>query len=262
MKVFLEHFRELYRYRVLIESLVWREVKARYRGSLLGYFWTLLNPLLLLMVYRLVFSKYTQGVVMPDYAVFLFVGLLPWLWLSTSITTGVTSISSGGALITRVCLPPQVLPAVAVLSNLVNLVLALPIALGAATYYGHYPAPALVALPLVMLLELVFIYGMVLVLSALTVRFRDVAQLVQNLVMVWFFLTPIVYPLDKIQPQYRTIAMLNPATSLLRPFQEILYARTFPSPHFLGLAALWAIALVPAAIYVFESMRDEFAEQI
>jgi lipopolysaccharide transport system permease protein len=262
VRLVFEHFHELYRHRVLIESLVWREVKARYRGSMLGYFWTLLNPLLLLMVYRLVFTKYTAAVVIPNYAVFVFVGLLPWLWLSTSVTTGAVSISSGGALITRVCVPPQVLPAVSVLSNLANLVLALPVAIAAAAAYGIYPAAPLALLPLALLSELVFLYALVLLLAAVTVRFRDVAFLVQNLVMIWFFLTPIAYPLDGVPAAYQLIARINPATALLRPFQEILYHRAFPSPLFLALGAAWALGLVPLGVYVFESLRNDFAEQI
>jgi lipopolysaccharide transport system permease protein len=257
-----DHFRELWRYRVLIESLVWREVKARYRGSVLGYVWTLLNPLLLLAVYRLVFTKYTQAVLIPNYAVFLFVGILPWLWLSSSVSNGAGSIYHGGALITRVCIPPQVLPAVAVLSNLVNLLFALPVALAAAAVYGIYPAPALAALPLVIGLELIFLYALALFLAALTVRFRDVEFLVQNIIMIWFFLTPIVYPLDKVPEQYRAVALANPATALLRPFQEIIYHRALPTPAFLALAAAWSIGLVLISVRAFESMRDTLAEEI
>src|SRR5438105_12169436 len=127
---------------------MWREVMARYRRSILGFFWTLLNPLLLLVVYRLVFTRLTHAVDIHDYAVFVFIGILPWLWLTSSVTNGCTSISQGGSLITRVCMPPQVLPAVAVLANLVNFVLALPLAVLAAAAYGVYPSPYAVLLPL------------------------------------------------------------------------------------------------------------------
>ncbi len=262
MRLLGHHFRELYRHRLLIESLVRREVTARYRGSILGYFWTLLNPLMLLFVYHLIFTRYTKAVDLPNYFVFVFVGILPWLWLSTSITTGSTSISQGGALLSRVCIPPQVLPAVAVLSNLVNLLLGLPVALLAAAAVGILPSPAFALLPVVIAVELAFLYPVVLVLATITVRFRDVAFLVQNLLTIWFFLTPIAYPLAMVPGGYRAIVVANPATALLVPFQQICYEGAFPAPLFLAIGAAWAALSLPVAVWIFESMRDDMVEDI
>ncbi len=262
LSVVLEHFRELYRHRVLIESLVWRDVKARYRGSVLGYFWTLLNPLLLLLVYQLVFTKYTRAVELHNYAVFLFVGLLPWLWLSSSISTGTNSIIAGGNLITRVCIPPQVLPTVTVLSTLVNFILALPIALIAATAYGIFPAPALILLPLLIVLELFFLYAVVLMLAAMTVRFRDIAFLVHSLLTIWFFLSPIAYPIAAVPERYRTLILANPMAPLLLAFQEVIFFRRPPSATLLALATGWVLALLAIGIRIFEARRDTFAEDI
>ena len=258
----VDHFRELYRYRVLVQSLVVREVKARYRGSALGFFWTLANPLLLLIVYRFVFTIFTRAVDKTNYSVFVFVGILPWLWLSGSITNGTTSIAQGGNLITRVCMPPQVLPAVAVLSNLVNFLFALPIAIVAAAAYRIYPSPALAFLPLVVLIELGFVYGLALLLATLTVRFRDIQFLVQNLMMVWFFLTPIAIPLAAVPEPYRTLMLVNPATPVLVPFQEILFDRSVPNPLYLALGAAWTLVVVIAAVHVFEARRGSLAEEI
>ena len=256
------HFAELIRYRALIESLVWREVRARYRGSMLGFFWTLLNPLLLLLVYSLVFTKVTRAVDIPNYAVFLFVGILPWLWLSASISAGSVSISQGGNLITRVCMPPQVLPAVTVLSNLVNLLLALPVALLAAAWFEVYPTGALVALPIVLLNQLAFCYGVALLLATLTVRFRDVQFLVQNLITFWFFLTPIAYPFHAVPEQVRGLIMANPATSIILPYQQMVYYCVFPTPVYLALGAGWSAVLLSLALVVFEARRDTLAEEI
>ncbi len=256
------HFGELYRYRVLVDALVRREVKARYRGSVLGYLWTLLNPLLLLVVYLLVFTRFTRAVALPNYALFLFAGILPWQWMATSITNGTTSIAYGGALITRVCIPPQVLPLVAVLSNLVNFLLALPLAVAAAAVAGLGPGAALAVLPLAILNELVFLYGVSLIAATLTVRFRDVQFLVQNLLLVWFFLTPVAYPLDLVPDRYRVFVSANPATALMRPFQQILFDGRVPDVRHLALGAAWALAAVLAAVILFETMRDRLVEEI
>ncbi len=262
MSVVLEHFRELYRHRVLIESLVWRDVKARYRGSVLGYFWTILNPLLLLLVYQLVFTEYTRAVDLPRYTVFLFVGILPWLWLSGSISTGTNSIVAGGNLITRVCIPPQVLPAVTVLSTLVNFLLALPVAIALAAAFGIFPAAALVLLPVVIVLELLFLYAIALALASLTVRFRDVGFLVQSLLAIWFILTPIAYPIVSVPERYRAFVLANPATPLLLAFQDLVFFRRVPSLAYLALAAAWTLVLLAVGIRIFESLRDTFAEDI
>jgi lipopolysaccharide transport system permease protein len=263
VKLFLDHFRELWRYRVLIESLVWREVKARYRGSALGWFWTFLNPLFQLIIYRFVFQIATRGVTMHDYAVFLFIGLLPWGWLATTVPNAALSILAGGSLVTRVCMPPQVLPMVHVLSNLVNYLLAIPIALGAAAWYGRYPTTALVALPLVILIQFVFLYGVGALLASLTVSYRDIQFLVQNLMMVWFFMTPVVYSFDEtIPPKYRGLLMANPTTPLLLSYQRIFYHRQMPEPEHLLLAAAWAVALLVLGVSVFERRRDVLAEEI
>jgi lipopolysaccharide transport system permease protein len=263
LKIVLDHFAELYKYRVLIESLVWRDIKARYRGSVFGFLWTFLNPLILLLVYRAVFKYVTQAVDIPYYAVFLFVGLLPWLWLAGSATNGSIAITQNGALIARACIPPQVLPAVVVLSNLVNFLLALPVAIGAAIFYQLYPTPWLVLLPLVIAIMLVFLYGTALFLSTVTVYFRDVQFLVQNLVLVWFFLTPIAYDLAQAPAvKYRHYFLANPATALLVPFQQLLYHRTAPDAAYLGLAAAWAIVATVVGIKVFEAMRDTVVEEL
>jgi len=262
MRKVFEHVGELYRYRALIESLVWRDVKGRYRGSVFGYLWTLLNPLFLLIVYRTVFTKMTRAVDMPNYAVFFFVGILPWLWHSSTLNTGVVSIVTNAGLVTRVCMPPHLLPAVGVISNLVNLLLALPVALVAAAWYGCWPTTALVALPLVIAVHFVFLYGLSLLLATLTVSFRDIQFIVQNLMLVWFLGTPIAYPLSGVEGLYRTVLLWNPATSLIVPYQEILYEGRLPGAGHLATGAAWAALALWVGVHVYESRRGSLAEEV
>jgi ABC-type polysaccharide/polyol phosphate export permease len=258
----LEHVRELYRHRALLAALVWRDLTARYRGSILGYFWTLLNPLLLLGAYSLVFTRYTQAVDLDGYPVFLLVGLLPWLWLSGSVALGANSVVGGANLITRVCFPPQVLPAVTVLSTLVNFLLALPVAILAGALVGLPPGPALALLPVVVALELVFLYAVALALASLTVRFRDVGLLAQSVLTIWFFLTPVTYPLAGVPEDYRALMLANPAMPLLVAFQDILFFRRAPDAGYLLLALAWTTGLLLVAVRIFDALRDSFAEEV
>jgi lipopolysaccharide transport system permease protein len=260
--VIVEHFRELYRHRALLGALVWRDLKARYRGSVLGYFWTLLNPLLLLGVYLLVFTRYTRAVELEHYPVFLFVGILPWLWLSGSISVGAGAIVAGAGLITRVCLPPQLLPAVTVLSTAANFLLALPAALLAAAATGIRPGLALLLLPVVVILEVLLLYGITLSVSAATVRFRDVAFLLQSVLTMWFFMTPVAYPLSAVPETYRWLLLANPASPLIVAYQDILFFRRSADALLFGLGAAWAVVVLALGVWIFESLRDSFAEEL
>ncbi|RME75683.1 MAG: ABC transporter permease [Planctomycetota bacterium] len=255
------HVRELWQHRALLWALVLRETKARYRNSALGYLWTFLNPLLLLGVYSLVFSVYMR-VDLPDYAIYLFAALLPWIWLSSSLTVGTTCIVQGGSLIAKALLPPQLLPLMHVINNLVNMVLGLPVLLLAATLVGRPPHPALVVLPVLLLGHAMLIQGLVLITSSLCVRFRDMEFLVTNGLNLWFFLTPIVYAITMIPERFRALALLNPATPITLAIQDIVYWRRFPAPLHVGLSlGMGAIALF-VGIQVFERLRDHMAEEI
>src|SRR6202165_4321433 len=159
----------LFRYRGLIQSLVARDLKARYRGSVLGFFWTFVNPLLLLLVYSFVFTTVMPNNVegVQPYALFMFCGILPWNWFSTSLSDASGSLIAGGNLIKKVLFPAEVLPLVSVLTNMVHFFLALPIVALVLIWYRHWPdAPGLLWLPLVVLVQLVFTSGIALVLAA------------------------------------------------------------------------------------------------
>jgi ABC-type polysaccharide/polyol phosphate export permease len=166
----------LFRYRLLIESLVSRELKARYRGSVLGFFWSFVNPLLMLLVYVMVFTVIQPAshlASMEPYALFLFCGILPWSWLAGSLLESSGVVIAGGNLIKKVLFPAEILPVVTVLTNMVQFLLGLPVLFGFLIAYGKLKPTALL-LPLPVLVQLVFTLGLALFVSALTVHFRDV----------------------------------------------------------------------------------------
>ena len=256
----------LFRYRGLIQSLVARELKARYRGSVLGFFWSFVNPLMLLLVYSFVFSTImpntTKGI--QPYALFMFCGILPWTWFAASLSESTNSLISGGNLIKKVLFPAEVLPIVSVLTNMVNFFLGLLILVPSLIYYHRlHLSFELLWFPVAVLVQLVFTLGLALVLAALTVHFRDIRDLLSNILTLWFFATPIIYSWtqDNVKA-YKSLFDLNPFTHLAISYQEILFFG--PVGHWKWLLALGAasVLLFLAGYWLFDRLRDSFAEAV
>jgi ABC-type polysaccharide/polyol phosphate export permease len=256
-----QHLNELIRYRSLISSLVSRELKARYRGSWLGFFWTFLNPLLLLGVYALVFNVYLR-IRMENYAGFVFVGLLPWIWFASSLQDGATSITAGGSLVTKVIFPSQVLPLVRILANLINYLLGLPILFAFLWTMGVFQGPELLWLPLVLLIHLLFINGLVLILAAINVFFRDIQHVLANLLTLGFFLTPILYPLSQVPAPFQKWVLFNPMTLFALAYQDLFFYGRTPNLGHLGGIFILSLVVMGIGILFFESYKETFAEKI
>jgi ABC-type polysaccharide/polyol phosphate export permease len=257
----------LVRYRGLIQSLVARDLKARYRGSVLGFFWSFINPLMLLLVYSFVF-KYIMPArfhgVEEHYELFLFCGILPWTWFSSSLLESSGVLISGGNLIKKVLFPAEILPIVTVLSNMVHFFFGLAILVVFLVWFQAPIAPIeLLWFPVAVLVQLILTLGFALILSALTVHFRDVRDIIGNLMTFWFFATPIIYPYFEMQPWQKTVLNINPFAHLAITYQEILF---FPGPvgHWKWLLALGAAAVVffLFGYFVFDRLRDTFAEEV
>ena len=257
----------LIRYRGLIQSLVARELKARYRGSVLGFFWSFINPLLLLLVYSFVFTyvleNKSEGI--QPYALFMFCGILPWTWFASSLSEAAGSLISGGNLIKKVLFPAEVLPIVSVLANMVHFLLGLPILVAFLIYYAHLPdALDLVWFPVAVLVQLTFTTALALMLAALTVHFRDIRDLLANILTLWFFATPIIYPWTQANVRrFKWIFDMNPFTHLAISYQEILFYNG-PIGHWKWLLALGAVSIVLflAGYWLFDRLRDSFAEVV
>ena len=265
------HLKALPKYRGLIQSLVVRDLKARYRGSVLGFFWSFINPLLLLLIYTFVFTVVLPGThpkEIEPYALFMFCGILPWTWFSSSLLESSNVLIAGGNLIKKVLFPAEVLPNVTVLANMVHFLLGLPIL---AIFLLYYRAPLnttdLIWFPLVLLTQLILTIALALIVSALTVHFRDLKDLLANLLTFWFFATPIIYPMNQAVSQApdfaRNLLNLNPFTHLAISYQEILF---YPGPfgHWRWLLALGAASVVLFLIgyFLFDRLRDSFAEEV
>src|SRR3954470_4246177 len=264
----LGNLANLFRSRGLIQRLGARELKARYRGSALGFRWSFISPLLLLLIYTYVFTAVmpntTEGV--QPYALFMFCGILPWTWFSSSLSEAANSLISGGNLIKKVLFPAEVLPIVSVLTNMVHFFLGLPILIAFLLVYQHFPRPEnLLWFPVAVLIQLVFTTALALILSALAVHFRDIKDILANLLTLWFFATPIIYPW--FQPSVRkfhTFFDINPFTHLAVTYQEILFFNQGPVGHWKWLLGLGAgsVLLFLAGYWLFDRLRDSFAEAV
>jgi ABC-type polysaccharide/polyol phosphate export permease len=262
----LANLANLIRYRGLIQSLVARELKARYRGSVLGFFWSFVNPVLLLLVYSFVFSTImpntTTGI--QPYALFMFCGILPWTWFSASLSEATNSLISGGNLIKKVLFPAEVLPIVSVLTNMVNFFLGLLILVPSLIYFNRlHLSFALLWFPVAVLVQLGFTLGLALVLSALTVHFRDIRDLLANILTLWFFATPIIYSWtqDNVRA-YKSLFDLNPFTHLAISYQEIMFFGPVGHWKWLLLLGAYSVLQFLAGYWLFDRLRDSFSEAV
>jgi lipopolysaccharide transport system permease protein len=254
-------FQELIRYRALIQTLVVRDLKARYRGSTLGLLWTLLNPLLHMGIYALVFSVYIR-IEMEQYPAFLLCGILPWMWFSSALFMGTTAIIESGSLLKKVVFPPQVLPTVTVIATFINFLLGLPLLFGILLLFGVTFGWALLALPLIIVAQFALTFGLTLIVSAVSVRYRDVPPILGHVLSFWFFLTPIIYPASSVPERFRALLSLNPVTPFFVAYQEaLLYNRLVSWEAFGAMMCLGVVALL-VGVLIFERLRWSLAEEV
>lgn len=254
-------FAELYRYREMFLGLVSREVRARYKGSAMGFLWSLLNPLMLLTIYSLVFAIYMR-IGVDNYALFLFCGLLPWTWFSTSIQNATTSITTNAGLIKKVYFPHELLPLINVTTNLVNYVFSLPVLLAFMPFVGVPLTWHLLYLPLIIAVQYLLTLGIALLLCTLNAFYRDVEQLLNPLMMAWFYVTPVIYPEEMIPAGFKFIFFLNPMAPLMGAYHDIFYYGRSPEPmHLLYSLGLGALLFVIGYAY-FYRRKFSFAEVV
>lgn len=273
--------REIWGYRELIRNLVLRDLRARYKGSALGYLWTQLAPLMLMLVFWLVFSIFFQAPI-AMFPIFIIVALLPWNYCAEAVIGGTRSVLDNANLIKKVFFPREVLPLVSVLSSLLNFVLSLPMLFLVMAVVQLFYAPlegrlnfswTFSYLPVLMIIQTIFLAGVTLLLSALAVFFRDVVHLIGIFMQFWFFLTPVVYSLDVIDPALaRVVRWLNPMASLVEFYRDILYGNAvtsglIPTPGIPALDSvlrvlLTALAMAAFGYWFFQRQSARFGEEL
>lgn len=257
-----ERIKEIYDYREMIFSLVKRDLKGRYKGSVLGFLWTFLNPLFQLAVYTMVFSIIMRSGI-KDYYLFLFVALIPWIFFSTSLTGGASCILSQQDMVKKIYFPREVLPISYVTSQFVNMVLSFIViffALGCARYTLR--PFAVLCLPVIMAVEYLLALGLTMIMSAVTVYFRDMEYILGIFTMAWQFLTPVMYSLEQVPEEYRWIFFVNPMTYIITAYRDVLYDGALPKLDTLLPAAGLGIAALVIGWGVFCRLQRHFAEEL
>jgi lipopolysaccharide transport system permease protein len=280
----LAKLQELWGYRAVVSNLVARDLLSRYKGSVLGFVWTQLSPLLMMLVFWVAFSTlFPSGVAM--FPVFLIVGLLPWNLCAEAVTSGTQSVITNANLIKKHYFPREILPISSVLSSLINYLLSLPMMfLVMVAVQLLYPplggrlnfAPTIAFLPVIIAIEVIFLIGVCFFLSALAVFFRDAVHLIGILVQIWFFLTPVFYPLESIQERSPQLALLvrwlNPMAPLVEYTRGVLYGTvtpygSIPTPGWPALDSvvrtfLTALLTLALGYWFFRRMSGRFGEEI
>jgi lipopolysaccharide transport system permease protein len=257
------NLRELWDYRELIFFFVWRDLKVRYKQTILGVSWAVLQPFLTMVIFSLFFGRLAK--VPSDglpYPVFSYAALVPWTFFASSLTTASNSIISNSNMLKKIYFPRMTLPIAAVLSGLVDLFLALGVLLGMMLVYGLAPTANVVWVPAFLLLTLVTALGASLWLSALNVQFRDVRHTVPFLIQAWLFGTPVAYPSSLLPEPWKTVYGLNPMAGVVEGSRWALLGTDTAPGLILLVSTLVAIALLVSGAYYFRRMEKSFADVV
>ncbi|HEX5708041.1 MAG TPA: ABC transporter permease [Pyrinomonadaceae bacterium] len=254
--------RDLWTYRELLYFLVWRDVKVRYKQTALGVVWVVAQPLLTTLIFTIFLGMLAK--VPSDgapYPLFVFAGLLPWTFFSGAVATSGNSLVGNAHLITKVYFPRMIIPIAAVGARLVDFFVAFLVLAGMMIYYGQPLTWKLLALPLLILLVTALALGVGMWASALNVRYRDVGVAVPVLIQLWMFASPVVYPLNLVPENWRTVYALNPAVGVVSGFRAALLGGEFEWAALAVSAAVTLVVLILAA-YSFRRMEKFFADLV
>jgi lipopolysaccharide transport system permease protein len=256
--------RELWEFREVLYFLVWRDIKVRYRQTLIGAAWAIIQPFLTMVVFTVFFGRLAK--VPSDgipYPLFAFAALVPWTFFANGLTQGTSSLVASGNLITKVYFPRLLVPAARVLGGTLDLALSFLVLLGMMWWYGVLPRPgALLWLPALVLLALVTAFGITFWLSALNVRYRDIQHVMPFVVQLWLFATPIAYPSSLLAERWRTLYALNPMVGVVEGFRwALLGTGSAPGPVLMASSLAATILLVSGAFF-FRRIERNFADLI
>lgn len=251
----------LFPYRDLIRNLVARDFKTRYKRSYLGILWSLFNPLLIIIVYTLAFD-YIMKIKVKDFPVFFMCGYLPWSYFSSSLLTSLSSLSESGYLIKAVYFPREILPLSIVLSSLIHFLITFLFVFPVLMIYGYFPKLSLLMLPLLILVHTFFIYGISLMMSSLHVFFRDIRYILDVILIAWFWLTPIAYPMSLIPERFLFLYKLNPMTLIIMSYREILLNGSLFGLKYWGALIFFTSLSLFLGYFFFFIIRKRLAEEL
>ncbi|MFQ6099434.1 MAG: ABC transporter permease [Armatimonadota bacterium] len=263
------NLREIWNRRELVAALVVRDLKIRYRNSILGFMWSLLTPLLLMLVLWLVFKRVVRFTSEPNYTVKLLCGLVPWLFFQQSLLDACPSVLKFRQVVKKVYFPREVLPISVVLANLVHLLLSVVVLFGLLVVVGTPFHLTFLFLPVLILVEWILVQGMAFLLASLHTFYQDVQYIVAALLMMMFYLSPIIYKVYEhgrvparagVPAEYEPYYMLNPLAVITEGFRQVLLRNELPNPHFLAIAFLIGVFCMVLGYKTFRACQWRFPE--
>jgi len=254
-------FQKLYHYREFLNTSIKKEIRGKYKKSFLGILWSFLNPLLMLMVYAIIFPIILKS---PEknYVMFLMTALIPWTFFTTVVTQGLSTIVANGNILKKVYFPREILPISTVTSGLVNFLISCVIIFIFLIFTGIGFSRYILLLPFIILIEYLFLLGVVFILSSITVYLRDLEHIIGVVIQALFYGTPIVYSLNTIPKNFLWVFKLNPMAYIVQGYRDVLYYQTLPDLGGLFLIFGLSIILIIIGYYVFNKLQKGFAEEL
>jgi lipopolysaccharide transport system permease protein len=254
--------RDLWFYRELFYFLIWRDVKVRYKQTVLGAAWVIIQPLVTMLIFTLFFGRLAR---IPSdnipYPVFAYAGLLPWTFFANAVTNGANSIVSSSNLITKVYFPRMLIPAAAVAAGLLDFAIASLILVALMVYYGITPTPNLIMFPVLVVLVTLLALAVGMWASALNVKYRDIRYAVPFIIQLWMFASPIIYPLSLVPPKWHWVFALNPMASIIEGFRSSLFGLGF-NLKILATSTAVTLAFLVYSAHSFRRMEKSFADLV
>ncbi len=258
----VNEIKELFLHRELLKNLTMKDLKLKYKSSILGFLWSFLNPIMQLTVYSIIFTYVFKSDI-KDFTIFLAAGLLPWIFFNTSVMGATSSVNSNSNLIKKVYFPREIVPISSVLFNFVNFVISLGV-LFIFLIVFKYLTIYILWLPFLLVLLVFFTIGLSLILSSLNARYRDVQHLTEVIFLPWMYLTPIIYSrqLSNIPEIMKKVILINPMTSIIECIRDVTYGKTNPNFKELILFTIISIIVFVIGFKMFKSREKTFAEEI
>ncbi len=256
------NFRDLWAYRGLLYFLIWRDLKVRYKQTVLGIAWVIMQPLLATFIFTIFLGMLAR--VSSDglpYPLFVYAGLLPWTFFSSAVTTSSNSLVGNAHLITKVYFPRMLIPAAAISGRLVDFAIAFVILIGLMIYYGMAVTKQIVMLPPLIILVTLFAFGFGMLLSAFNVKYRDVGAILPVVIQLWMFASPVLYPMSLVPQKWQVLFALNPIVGITEGFRASLFGQEF---NWVALTFSFVVTLIllVCSAYTFQRMEKSFADTV
>lgn len=254
-------FKELYEYRQLLKSNISKEVRGKYKGSFLGILWSFVNPLLMTLVYAIVFPFLLKSS-QPHYTTFIVIAIIPWTWFTYTIMSGTNTFLVNAGIIKKVYFPREILPISIVTSGLINYLISCIIIGIFLLFSGIGFSIYILYLPLIVLIQYMLQLGIIFITSSIDVYIRDAEYIINFIVQMVFYATPVLYSIDMFPEKFRWILRLNPLATIIESYRNIFYYKTNPDFKMLGITFIVSFIILIVGYAIFEKLKKGFAEEL